>query len=329
MNRASIVGATPAATTGAGVVSCPVGAGRRARPALSRWVRSSRATARRPGASRGGALAPRRLHRRLEAPVDGTDRGQLGEVSPEADGKPGQHRGPDRRGLGVDRALDRHIQQVRLELAQPVVRGGAAIDPEHLEGDPGVGDHRPDHVGHLVGHRVDRGPGDLGQAGPPGDPDEGPPGVGIPVRRAEPDERRHEVDPAGVGHGLRQPGDLGGVAAGLQAVAQPLDRGAGHEGRALEGIDGPALPQPPADRRQEPVRRGHRPLAGVHQEEGTGPVGRLGRSRLEAGLAEGRRLLVAGAARDRDRSTEQVGVRLARGPRTTNGPRAASPAGPR
>ena len=52
-------------------------------------------------------------------------------------------------------------------------------------------------------------------------------------------------------------------------------------------------------------------VAGVEHGEAAGAVGRLQHPGLEAGLADGRRLLVAGDAEDRHRAAEQVGARLA------------------
>ena len=47
---------------------------------------------------------------------------------------------------------------------------------------------------------------------------------------------------------------------------------------------------------------------GMGQHERAGAVGRLGLARREAGLADRRRLLVAGHAADRDRRAEQPRV---------------------
>ncbi|OPZ05782.1 MAG: hypothetical protein BWZ09_00882 [Alphaproteobacteria bacterium ADurb.BinA305] len=55
-------------------------------------------------------------------------------------------------------------------------------------------------------------------------------------------------------------------------------------------------------------------MAGVHEQEAAGAVGVLRHARGEAGLAEGRRLLVAADAGDRDRGTEQRRIGLAAHP---------------
>ena len=48
--------------------------------------------------------------------------------------------------------------------------------------------------------------------------------------------------------------------------------------------------------------------AGVQHREAAGPVGRLHHPRLEAGLADRRRLLVAGNTADRDLAAEERGL---------------------
>ena len=136
-------------------------------------------------------------------------------------------------------------------------------------------------------------------------------GVRIPVGRAEADERRHEVDAAGIGHVAHQALDIGRRADRPQTVAQPLHGRAGHEHRAFERV-GRLVAEPPRHRRQQALLRRHRPRPGVEQHEAAGAVGVLGLAGLEAGLAEERRLLIAGGAGNRDRRRRSSsGVRLA------------------
>src|SRR5262249_6132161 len=63
------------------------------------------------------------------------------------------------------------------------------------------------------------------------------------------------------------------------------------------------------DGREEPVPRGDGLRAGVEEEEAARPVGVLREARREARLAEERRLLVAGEARDRDRGVADASLR--------------------
>ena len=92
------------------------------------------------------------------------------------------------------------------------------------------------------------------------------------------------------------------------------DPRAGDEDRGLERVVG-LLAQPPGDRRQQALLRLRRLGARVEQHEAAGPVGVLRLARRVAGLAEQRRLLVAGDPRDRDLAAELGGrpVDLGRG----------------
>jgi hypothetical protein len=62
------------------------------------------------------------------------------------------------------------------------------------------------------------------------------------------------------------------------------------------------------DGRQQPVLRGDGCRAGVEQREAAGAVGRFHHARREARLPDGRGLLVAGHAADRNPAPEQSGV---------------------
>ena len=96
--------------------------------------------------------------------------------------------------------------------------------------------HGVDHVAGLVGHGLHHRPGQVRPARAPGDAHERAPGVGVPPGAAQPGERRHQVDAAGVGHRLGQRPDLGRLADQPQAVPQPLHGGAGHEDGALQRV---------------------------------------------------------------------------------------------
>ncbi len=178
----------------------------------------------------------------------------------------------------------------------------------------GLALHHLEHVAGLVGHRVDRRAGDVLDPRVAGQAEDGAARMRIPVRRAEADERRHQVDAAGIGHRLHQPLDVGRGGDGAQPVAQPLHGRAGDEHRPFERVGGAAA-EPPGDRGQQALGRGHRPLAGVEQHEAAGAVGVLGGARLEAGLAEERRLLVAGRAGNRNRRRRADRRRCGRRPR--------------
>ena len=83
----------------------------------------------------------------------------------------------------------------------------------------------------------------------------------------------------------------------MKPVAEPLHHRAPHEDRPLQGVaDGVA--DLPRDGGQQARLREDGTVARVHQQEAAGAVGVLHRSRLHTHLAEERRLLVAGDARD-------------------------------
>ena len=151
---------------------------------------------------------------------------------------------------------------------------------------------------------------ELGGAGVAGQPEQRAAHARIPVRRAEADEGRHEIDALG-GIGLvgKRPG-LGGLLDDTQAVAQPLHGGAGDEDRAFQRVGALAC-ELVGDGGEQLVFRGHRRGAGVEQREAAGAVGRLDHAGFEAGLADGGGLLVAGDAGNRDGAAEQVGHALA------------------
>ncbi len=178
---------------------------------------------------------------------------------------------------------------------------------------PDAADHGLDHVAGLEGHGLDHGPGQVGPAGAPGDAEQRAAGVGIPPRAAQAGEGGHEHDAFGVGDRRGQRPDLGRVGDDAEPVAQPLHGGAGDEDGAFEGVVGDrAIAGPPsaspgsvqATVVSSPSTGSGHVSPDVHQHERAGAVGVLRHARLEAGLAEQRRLLVAGDAADRDAAAD-------------------------
>ena len=119
------------------------------------------------------------------------------------------------------------------------------------------------------------------------------------MRREETREGRHEVGAAVVVDGRSQGLDLLGVGDEAEVVAQPLHERPRDGDGALERIDRRGVVQLVADRREQPVGRVDDLGAGVEEHEVAGAVGVLRGADLEAGLPEGRRLLVTEDARDR------------------------------
>src|SRR3546814_1160419 len=105
--------------------------------------------------------------------------------------------------------------------------------------------------------------------------------------------------------------DLGfGLGRGLydaEPVAQPLHGGAGDEDAAFQRVGGLAA-EAIGNGRQQAMLRVHQLAAGVEEGKAAGAVGRLHHAGLEAGLADGGRLLIAGDAADGQSAAEQRGL---------------------
>ena len=100
-----------------------------------------------------------------------------------------------RSGFHHDRAIHRSAEDISQKLHRDVARRHTAIDPEH-----GVGRNRPisahrfEQVAGLVADRLKRRLRDLGGTGIARQAQQGAARLGIPIGRAEPDERRHKID---------------------------------------------------------------------------------------------------------------------------------------
>ncbi len=109
-----------------------------------------------------------------------------------------------------------------------------------------------------------------------------------------------------------------------ELVAQPLDGGAGHEDRALQGVLRRLALELPRQRGEEPVLAGDGLGARLVEQKTARPVGVFGLAGLGAALAEQRRVLVARDAGHGDGRAQHLGIGLAKQP----GRRAGSRAGP-
>ena len=125
-----------------------------------------------------------------------------------------------------------------MELAEHVHRARAAVDAQLGHGGATRGGDRVDHVGRLPGHRLHRGAHDVRTRGAAREAEQRAARTRVPVGRSEPGERGHEDDTAGVGDALGERSRLRCVGNDPEPVAQPLDRRAGHEDRALERVRG-------------------------------------------------------------------------------------------
>ena len=163
----------------------------------------------------------------------------------------------------------------------------------------------------------------MGPARAPGDAQNGPPGVHIPIRRPQAGEGRDHHHAAGVLHGLRETVTLRGGVDQVQLVPQPLNGAAAVENAALQGVIRLAV-YLPRYRSHQPCPAAHRLRTHVHQGKAACAVGIFGLSGGEAALAEQGRLLVSRCAAHRYArhlfKARDTGLYIAIGLAVGNGP---------
>ena len=186
-----------------------------------------------------------------------------------------------------------------MELHEEVVGRRSPIDVQHRKRHVRVLRHGTGEVAHLVGDRLQGRPHDMGAPGAAGEAENSTASVGIPPGGAQARERGHDEDAVGSGHAAGDGVGCGDAVDDAELVAEPLDESTGHEHAALERVLG-AL-----DARGRGGHRGHEAvlaraglMPGVHEQKAAGAVGVLRLARMEAALAEERRLLVARHAAD-------------------------------
>ena len=221
----------------------------------------------------------------------------------------------------------RAAEHVRLELHQPGVRDRATVRAQLREPLPGGSLHRLDRVDRLVGDRLQRGPRE------------------VLASRAARDARRSCRAHTGPSAASRAPSGrarsrrrrwsratraMASVSPGSERIPSPsrshCTAAPGHEHACLEGVVG-AIVDAPGDGGQQARPHRRRAGPGVLQHEAAGAVGVLAEPRVERGLAEQRRLLVAGHAGERRADPDEgVGVGVAEHLGRRRPPRAAPPA---
>ena len=231
----------------------------------------------------------RRRPGRLDGTGRGVRRGDVVLVGPRTGGQPGEEAGAERRRLEHRRDLDRPADRVGQGGDEHVVGDHPAVDPEGLDGEPGIGLGRLDEIGAAVGNAFEDGPDDLRSAGAPGDPDERAAGAEVPDRRAHSEQRRDEPDVAGVGAGAGDGRRLLGAGQQAEVVAEPLDARPGGEHHGLDAPRRRAGPLP-GDDRERPGRAaaegGRRSWPGAQVEHAAGAERRLGQAGAGAALAD-------------------------------------------
>ena len=195
---------------------------------------------------------------RVEAAVELPGLAEVVGRGPDAGAEPGEEGRAQRRRLHDPRTLDRHPDLVGLELAQQVVGAGTAVHPDEVVSPrPNSGIvSSTSRTSKAIASRVAR--TTWARVVPRVRPMISAPRVRVPVRGAEPGQRRHEDDARGVRHRRGDRRGLGRRPDDLEPVAQPLHGRAGHEDRALQGVG--QLPV-----RRAPRRRGQQPRVGADQ----------------------------------------------------------------
>ena len=184
--------------------------------------RSSRAQSRERSTARCQVAMPRRASAASIAGVNDASAFHValtvaGRV-PHAFGDAGEERGAERRRLLDRGAAHRHAEQVGLELAQQVHHRRAAVDA-HLGRracrSPRVIASTTSAVWNAIASTTAR--ARCARVGAARDADDRAARVRVPPRRAEPGERGHDVDAAGVGDRLGERSGLGRVGDDARA----------------------------------------------------------------------------------------------------------------
>ena len=137
-------------------------------------------------------------HRRLEDSIDSHICAQLIAARPESSRQTGQI-GSAQCGRFQDfRPNDLDTDQVGMELQQAIVGSRATVDLEGRNRQSSLRSHEIDQLHRLQGDPLDRGVRQMTGRRPPVDPKDASPRGRIPMRRTEPDQRRHEDHPAGI-----------------------------------------------------------------------------------------------------------------------------------
>src|SRR4051812_13114808 len=139
-------------------------------------------------------LSLRLAHLRLESSCNFPLRAQLFLALPESDRKTGQVSSSQRGRLRHRRDFDRHIKDVCLKLHQKIVSDSSAIRSNLFQLDSRIALHRQDHIARLVAHALKRSARKVCAGRATRDACDSASRVSIPVRRAEPDQSRNEID---------------------------------------------------------------------------------------------------------------------------------------
>src|SRR5581483_7949144 len=128
--------------------------------------------------------------------------------------------------------------------------------------------------------------------GSTGDSHQSSPRMPVPVGSSQPNEGRHQIDSACIGHSLCYRFGLGGSLDQLKPVPDPLNGRASDKNSAFQCVDRQAF-SVTSQCRQKFIFRKNMFFPQVQKQETPGPISVLEGSRLVATLAEKSGLLVA------------------------------------
>src|SRR5579862_6988516 len=140
------------------------------------------------------------------------------------------------------------------------------------------------------------------------------------MRRAQSNERGHEIHAAGIRDRYRQFAALGRRLDDSKLIAQPLDRRAGNEDASFDGKLWRGVSSGGA-RRQQLMLGNRLPRSSMHQCETAGSISVLRKSRPETALAKQRSLLITRNTGDQNSGSQMFGRRGADDETGGNNPR--------
>ncbi len=107
---------------------------------------------------------------------------------PKTDREASEIGGAERGGFSHDGTHHRNTQNISLELAEEIIAGRAAVNAQLFGFDSRIALHAFHYVARLIGHRFERGAGEMRPRGSARQPDNCAARLRIPIRRAEADE---------------------------------------------------------------------------------------------------------------------------------------------
>ena len=232
---------------------------------------------------------------------------QVGQSVKDPGLKAGKARSPERGCLQKRGALYGCLGDVGEVLGQPVVAGHPPVYPHHRGLLTNVIGHCLEEFNTLVAHGFQHGPCNVGGSRGAGHAQQGTPGMGIPVRRAQPRKCGHEINAIVRFKTGRERCGLAGRIDKTQSVSQPLYAGARHEDRAFQRISRLSI-EAVSHGGEQTVARVVRLLTRVQHGKTAGAVGALEHTGFETALADQRGLLITYQRTYHDGFPEHIGI---------------------